>query len=195
MHLWHMEVPRLGVELEPHLLAHTTAIATPDPSHICNQYHSSRARGILNPLNEARDRTCILMETNRVHYSWATMGTSLVLHSWVPPAGTEIWCPTQGMGAIKKNQWWELRHVSSEDTRGFLGEETSSSSTDFIQTLFPGFSVSPGQWPHHWGPRKSPHEGGGEPSLQCPQMASFLNEQATENILHSAITVVLKNHG
>ena len=31
-----MEVPRLGVELELHLLAYTTAIAMPDVSHVCN---------------------------------------------------------------------------------------------------------------------------------------------------------------
>ena len=30
--LWHMEVPRLGVELELQLLAYTTAIAAPDLS-------------------------------------------------------------------------------------------------------------------------------------------------------------------
>ena len=29
-HLWHMEVPRLGVELELQLLAYTTATAMPD---------------------------------------------------------------------------------------------------------------------------------------------------------------------
>ena len=32
MHLWHMEVPRLGVKLELQLPAYTTATATPDPS-------------------------------------------------------------------------------------------------------------------------------------------------------------------
>ena len=31
-HLWHMEVPRLGVELELHLPAYTTATAVQDPS-------------------------------------------------------------------------------------------------------------------------------------------------------------------
>ena len=34
LHLWHMEVPRLGIELELQLPAYTTATATPDPSHI-----------------------------------------------------------------------------------------------------------------------------------------------------------------
>ena len=32
----HMEVPRLGVDLELQLLAYTTATAMPDPSCICN---------------------------------------------------------------------------------------------------------------------------------------------------------------
>ena len=35
-HLGHMEVPEIGVESELQLLAYTTAIATPDPSHISN---------------------------------------------------------------------------------------------------------------------------------------------------------------
>ena len=40
-HLQHIEVPRLGVESKLQLLAFATAIAMPDLSHICNQYHSS----------------------------------------------------------------------------------------------------------------------------------------------------------
>ena len=60
-HLWHMEVPRLGVESELQLLAYTTATARRDPSHIYNLHHSSWQRRILNPLSEARDRTCNLV--------------------------------------------------------------------------------------------------------------------------------------
>ena len=37
-----MELPRLGAELELQLLAYITAIATQDPSRICNLHHSSR---------------------------------------------------------------------------------------------------------------------------------------------------------
>ena len=40
-HLWHMEVPRLGVESELQLLAYATAIAMPDLSRICDLHHSS----------------------------------------------------------------------------------------------------------------------------------------------------------
>ena len=56
-----MEVPRLGVESELQLLAYTTAIATLDPSCVCNLHHSSWQHWILNPLSKARDRTCNLM--------------------------------------------------------------------------------------------------------------------------------------
>ena len=55
-HLHHMEVPRLGVESELQLPAYTTAIATPDPSHVCDLHHSSQQCRILNPLSKARDQ-------------------------------------------------------------------------------------------------------------------------------------------
>ena len=38
-------------------------------------HHSSQKCWILNPLSEARDRTWVLMDTSRVHYCWATIGT------------------------------------------------------------------------------------------------------------------------
>ena len=59
LHLQHMEVPRLGVESELQLLAYSTATATPDPRHVCSLCHSLQQRQMLNPLNEARDQTCI----------------------------------------------------------------------------------------------------------------------------------------
>ena len=54
-----MEVPRLRVEsgLQPP--------PTPQPQQ-CQ---------LLNPLSEARDRTCILMDTNQIRFHCATMGT------------------------------------------------------------------------------------------------------------------------
>ena len=51
-HPWHMEVPRLGVELELQLPAFATATATPDPSLVCNLHHSSQQRRILKPLSK-----------------------------------------------------------------------------------------------------------------------------------------------
>ena len=55
-----------GVQSEPQLLAYTTATATPDPGPICGLHCSSQQHQILSPLNEARDRTRILMDTSRV---------------------------------------------------------------------------------------------------------------------------------
>ena len=62
-HLWHMEVPRLGVKSELQLPAYTTATATRDLSHISNLCCSLWQCQIFNPLSEARDRTHILMDT------------------------------------------------------------------------------------------------------------------------------------
>ena len=60
-----MGVPRPGVELVLQLLAYTTTTATAmqDPSHVCDLHRSLQQHRILNPLREARDQTCILMET------------------------------------------------------------------------------------------------------------------------------------
>ena len=73
-HLQHMEVPRLGVEWLLQLLAYATEMQ--DLSHICDLHSSSGQCRIFNPLSEeARDQTCVLMDTSQVCYSWATTGT------------------------------------------------------------------------------------------------------------------------
>ena len=64
----YVEVPRLGVEYEPLLPAYTTAKATQDLSLIYGLHHSSRQQRILNPQSEARDRTCIFMDTSWVRF-------------------------------------------------------------------------------------------------------------------------------
>ena len=65
LHLWHMKVPRLGVQSELQLPAFATATATADLS-ACDLHHRARQRWILNPLSEARDQTRILMDTSQV---------------------------------------------------------------------------------------------------------------------------------
>jgi len=72
LHPRHMEVPRLEVELELLLPTIAAATATWDPSHIFDLHHSSQQCWILKPLSEARDQTCILLDTSWVHYHWAT---------------------------------------------------------------------------------------------------------------------------
>ena len=64
----HIEVPRLGVQLELQLLAYTTDTEMWDPSHVCDLYHSLGKHWILNPLSEAMDLTHVLMDTSQVHY-------------------------------------------------------------------------------------------------------------------------------
>ena len=79
--LQHLEVPRLGVEPELQLpaMATATAIAMPDPSNICNLYLQLTVMPIVKLLSEARDQTCILMDTIWVCYCWITMGTPVQL--------------------------------------------------------------------------------------------------------------------
>ena len=62
----YMEVPRLGVQLELQLPAYTTATAMRDLSHVCDLHHNSWQHQIPNPLSEARDQTCILIDPSRL---------------------------------------------------------------------------------------------------------------------------------
>ena len=57
LHLQHMEVPRLGVELEMQLPAHAIATATAmlDRSHIRDLHCRLWQCQILSPLSKARD--------------------------------------------------------------------------------------------------------------------------------------------
>ena len=43
--------------------------------HLQPTHHSSRHRWIPDPLSEARDQTCILMDSSRICFHWATTGT------------------------------------------------------------------------------------------------------------------------
>ena len=64
--LWHMEVPRLGIEWELWLLAYTKPTATPDLSScVCTLHHSLLQHRILNPPSKARNRTCVLIDASQ----------------------------------------------------------------------------------------------------------------------------------
>ena len=56
----HMEVPRLGGQ---------------NGAMAAGLHHGSEQCRILNPLSGARDGTCILMDTSRIRFCCATMGT------------------------------------------------------------------------------------------------------------------------
>ena len=70
MHLWHMDVPKPGVELElqPTAAAAATATAMQNPRQVCDLHYSLWQCQILNQLSEARDQTHVLMDTSWVCY-------------------------------------------------------------------------------------------------------------------------------
>jgi len=88
--LRHMEISRLGVQLELQLPAYATATATRDLSHVCNPHHSSRQHQILNPPSKARGRTHNLTVPSWIHFRRATMGTPIhsSLSLLLPPLST-----------------------------------------------------------------------------------------------------------
>ena len=47
----------------------------PDLSCVCNVHHSSQQHWILNPLSEAKDRTCVLVDTSQICFHYITTGT------------------------------------------------------------------------------------------------------------------------
>ena len=75
----HVEVPKLGVELELQLPACITATATWDLNRVYKLQHSSRQRRIFDPLSEARDRNLNLVVSSRIRFCWATTGTRCFL--------------------------------------------------------------------------------------------------------------------
>ena len=79
LHLRHMEVPRLGVELELQLPAYAKATAMQDPSRICNLHYSSRQHQSLNPQSKGRDRTHNLMVIGQIRFCCTTTGTPGIL--------------------------------------------------------------------------------------------------------------------
>ena len=104
-HLWHMEVPRLGVKSELQLPAYATAAATWDPSRVCDLPHS----WILNPLSKAWNQTRALMYTSWVCYYWATMGTPVtdfLQENWPSNQGAGGNLPCKGPGNKYLWLWW-----------------------------------------------------------------------------------------
>ena len=67
---------QIRVERELQLPAYSTATAKWDLSCICDLHHSSWQCWIPDPLREAGEQTCVLMDTSQACYRWATKGTS-----------------------------------------------------------------------------------------------------------------------
>ena len=90
-HWRHMEVPRLGVQLEQWLLSYTRATATRDWNRIFNLHQSSWQCQILNPLSEAKDWTLNLMVTDQIHFRCATKGTPSMTSYWSEARYDLVW--------------------------------------------------------------------------------------------------------
>ena len=57
---------QIGAVAASHSHSHSHSNVGSDPSRVCDLYHSSKQRWILNPLSEARDRTCVLMDASQI---------------------------------------------------------------------------------------------------------------------------------
>ena len=62
----------LRVRSELQLPAYTTAIATWDPSQVCDLHYSSQQQWIPDPLSKARDPTRILVDASGIRLLCAT---------------------------------------------------------------------------------------------------------------------------
>ena len=85
---------------------YTTAIATPDLSHVCDLHHSSQQRRILTPLSEARNQIQNLMFPSWIHVQCVRTG--------IPDFSLNdnfcwIWLPRRGNQ--KKNLKMELHQL------------------------------------------------------------------------------------
>ena len=69
---WHVEVPRLEVKLELHPLSHSNSGSEPRLQPYTTAHWQ---RWILNPLSEARNQTCVLMDASLIRFRWAMLGT------------------------------------------------------------------------------------------------------------------------
>ena len=106
----HMEVPRLGVELEMQLLAYATATATWDLSHVYDLHYSLWQHRILNPLSEAGDRTHILMDCNWIHFRCTTMRTPSYSFESLPSVFLFQPAETPVSISCRQVQWSHIPH-------------------------------------------------------------------------------------
>ena len=109
----HMEIPRLGVELEVQLSAYTTATATQHPSCVYDLHHSTQQCWILNPLSEARDRICNLMVPRWICFCCTTTGipilTTCMPHFFLSfQACTHGICRFPGQGLNQNCSLWSM---------------------------------------------------------------------------------------
>ena len=72
-------------------VTYTTATATPNPSHFSDLHHSSEQCWIYNPLGEARDPTCILINTSPICFCCTTREAPILTYYWWENNWFEKW--------------------------------------------------------------------------------------------------------
>ena len=98
LHLCHMEVPSLGVELEQDVLAHTTATQGQQGQFRATSSTYTTAHGNAGssaPQSKVSIPTHILMDTSWVHYHSATTGTPCLddFYQSIPTQPCSLICP------------------------------------------------------------------------------------------------------
>uniref|UniRef100_A0A8D1DAB5 tRNA (32-2'-O)-methyltransferase regulator THADA n=1 Tax=Sus scrofa TaxID=9823 RepID=A0A8D1DAB5_PIG len=111
------------LELELQLLAYTTATAVWDPSCICDLHHNSQQCWMLNPLSEARNRTCYFRDT-----SWVFLPLT--------PLFFKI-CPNVSLQKLPEQWLWNvLEEIKCSDASSKLCATRRSAGIPFyIQAL------------------------------------------------------------
>ena len=148
-HLWHMEVPRLGDELELQLLASTTA--TPDASHICDLHHRSRQHQILSPLSQVRNWTQNLMVPSRIHFRCTTTGTP------VNTCWTNVKITLGVLQCLLMDASWECELIGSRFSFAFFSPPASpvacgnsEAGTERLQSSHQSYSHGQTKSLTHW---------------------------------------------
>ena len=114
----------------------------PYPSCICDLHHSSWQCRILDPLIKARDGTCVLMDTSRVRFHWATVETQIC------PTSEQMTARLLSL-ALTPSWSWRLMYPAANSTLvvGCL-EASGRASRDFACGLLPCLLL----WCWSWSP-------------------------------------------
>ena len=119
-------------------------------------HHSSRKRQILNSVSEARDQTCVLMDTSQIHFPWATTGIpiSIFMKSRMAQSVSASYVRVQvNLGLF----FWKMRRIRENISKKCFQDHLKLHVKEFplwlrglgTQQCLWGFEFDP--WPHSEG--------------------------------------------
>ena len=99
---------------------------------IFDLYHSSWQRWILNSMSEARDWTCVLMDTSWICFHWATTGTPETgqFRWWASPSSFGVHTlsrPTSQCKSLRRGGWERARSRLRQKSELLLPLHSNSS--------------------------------------------------------------------